>query len=125
MIKRVIGIVFVVAVLAVVLNDGGRWFNAKSNLRTTTNDLSSWAASNARNMTREQAGQELVRRASAVGVRVYQYGQDQNGVQIWTEADVPGTWVLAAYVAVANGTPIGQALGTPLIVRDYTAVQFQ
>ncbi len=122
--KRVIGVLILIGILAVVLNDGGRWFNAKSSLRTSTNELASWAANYARNLPRDQAAAELVNQANVKLIRVSQYGQDQNGIQIWTEADVHGTWVLGPLLALNRGLPFDQATGAAFVIRDHAVAQY-
>jgi hypothetical protein len=123
--KRIIGIVIFVAILAIILNDGGRWFNAKASLRTATSDLSGWASASARSLGRDRASQELVNQATIRGIRVYQYGQDDNGIQIWTESDVRGTWVLGPYIALTKGIPFNQAIGHSFVVQDYSQAQYR
>jgi len=123
--KRVIGVLLLIGVLALLLNDGGRWFNAKSSLRTSTSELAGWASTYARNLPRDQAAAELVSQANSRLIRVSQYGQDQNGIQIWTEADVHGTWVLGPLAAVNRGVPINQATGAVLVVKDYAQAQYR
>jgi hypothetical protein len=123
--KRILGIVVLVAILALILNDGGRWFNAKSQLRTATSELSGWASTSARVVGRDKAAQELVNQATIRGVRVSQYGQDDNGIQIWTEQDVRGTWLLGPYIALSKGVPANQAMGHAFVVHDYAQAQYR
>lgn len=122
--RRVLWIVFLVAIVVVVLNDGGHWFNARSNLSQQTSQLGAWASTTVANQSRDQAAASLVEKAQESGIRVYQYGQDANGVEIWTETDVKGTWVLGPYVAVLKGVPFKKAIGSPLVIRDYVQAQF-
>lgn len=123
--KNLIYSVLLVAVVAVALNDGGRLFAGHSSLRDSTNDLSSWALNNAATLTREKAVEQLVARATELHMRVYQYGQDKSGIQIWTETSVGGLWVAGTYKAVLGGMPFRQALGQPIVIRDYASVQFR
>lgn len=123
--KKVIYLLLALAVLAVLANDGGRLFVAKSTLRANTGTLASWAMNNAGSMTRDQTAQELVNRAPALKLRVYQYGQDNDGIQLWTEADVTGLWVLGTYKATLDGVPFRKAFGSPIVIKDYAAVQYR
>ncbi len=123
--RKVIYLLFVVAVLAILANDGGRLFVGKSALRANTGTLASWAINNADGMTREQTAQELANRSAALKLRVYQYGQDDKQLQIWTEADVTGLWVLGTYTATLEGVPFRKAIGRPIVIRDYAAAQYR
>lgn len=124
MIRRVIWILLLLAIVALVLNDGGRWFNTRSSLSEATSELGAWASSNLSAQTRDQAANAIAEKASQAGITVYQYGQDPNGVQIWTQTDVRGTWVLGPYAALVRGVPFKQALHSPFVVRDYVQAQF-
>jgi len=124
MIRRVLWIVILVAIVAVVLNDGGRWFNTRSNLSQATSELGAWASSNLSSVTRDQAADAIAKKAGEAGITVYQYGQDPNGVQIWTQTDVTGTWVLGPYAALVRGVPFKQARHAPFVVKDYVQAQF-
>lgn len=123
--KKVIYLVFVVTVLAVLANDGGRLFVGKSTLRANTGTLASWAMSNVGGMTRDQAAQELANRSTTLNMRLYQYGQDRDGIQLWTEMDVTGLWVLGTYLATLDGVPFRKALGSPMVIKDYAATQYR
>ncbi len=123
--KKVIYLLLTVAVLAVLANDGGRLFVGKSTLRSNTGTLASWATNNAGGMTKEQTAQELANRAAALALRVYQYEQDNDGIQLWTEADVTGLWVLGTYKATLDGVPFRKALGSPIVIKDYAAAQYR
>jgi hypothetical protein len=107
--KRVLIIVLFVAVLGVVINDGGKCFNAYNSLGSATDQLLSWASLNANHLPAESFAQELGRQATAEGVRVTQYSLEPQGVHIWTETDVAGTWVLGPYMALAKGSSFEKA----------------
>jgi len=123
--KKVFYIVLFVAVLAVLANDGGRLFVGKSTLRANTGTLASWAMNNAGGMTRDQTAQELVNQSTALKLRVYQYGQDNNGIQLWTESDVTGLWVLGTYKATLDGVPFRKALGSSIVIKEHAAAQYR
>ena len=123
--KKTILIVLVVAVLVVLANDGGRLFVGHNALRANTGTLASWAMNNAGDLTRDQVATQLVERASQLNTRVSQYGQDENGIKIWTESDVTGLWVLGTYMATLDGVPLRKALGRPIVISDYAATQYR
>jgi len=123
--KKVIYLLLFVAVLAVLANDGGRLFVGKSTLRANTGTLASWAMNNGGSLTRDQTAQELANRSTALKLHVYQYGQDNDGIQLWTEADVTGLWVLGTYKATLDGVPFRKALGSSIVIRDYAAAQYR
>jgi len=123
--KKVIYLLLVVAVLAILANDGGRLFVGKSTLRANTGTLASWAMNNAGSMTKDQTAQELAARSTALKLRVYQYEQDNDGIQLWTEADVTGLWVLGTYKATLDGVPFRKAVGSPIVIKDYAAAQYR
>jgi len=123
--KKVIYLLLTVAVLAVLANDGGRLFVGKSTLRANTGTLASWAMNNAGSLTKEQTAQELANRATVLELRVYQYEQDNERIQLWTETDVTGLWVLGTYKATLDGVPFRKAIGSPIVIRDFAAAQYR
>lgn len=114
-----------IVVVATILNDAGRWFNAQAQLNESTAELASAASATGRTTDRDTAAHALEAIAVSHGFTISQYGQDPNGLQIWTEADVHGTWVAGTYRALLNGVPLGQAVGAPLVVKDYQQAQFR
>lgn len=123
--KKLIFLLLVVAVLAVLANDGGRLFVAKSTLKADTSTLASWAMNNAGGMSRNEAAAQLVERARVLNFRIAQYGQTQDGVEIWTESDVTGLWVLGTYTALLDGVPLQQARGRSIVIKEYAATQYR
>ncbi len=123
--KNVLYLVFVVLVLAVLANDGGRLFVGKNTLRANTGTLASWAINNAGSMTRDQTAQELANQSTALELRIYQYGQENGGIQLWTESDVTGLWVWGTYIATLDGVPLRKAIGSPVVIKDYAAAQYR
>jgi hypothetical protein len=110
-------ITLVVALIAVFVNDGGRYSNTKYDLGTVTEDVADLVANSAGGKTRDQAAAIAAAMALKNGFKVYQYDQDKQGIRVWTEGIVSGTWVLGPFMAWRAGKP----LGTPLVVRDYAA----
>lgn len=123
--KRLIGIALVGLLLAVAFNDFGRWFTTGSALRDTTNQLTAWAASNAGGLTRDKAAQELANQAAAQGATLYGYTQDVHGMQVWTRAEVKGTWVLGTYLGLTRGKTLKDARTTPVTVTDSGSATFR
>ena len=123
--RRAIGIAMVIAIAVVFLNDIGRWVNSQSQLNESTAHLADWAAANAHSASRDAGAGLVTAEGARLGMRIYQYDQDQNSVRIWSSSDVQGTWVIGPYVAVAKGVPIDQALGVPFVVRSYQQSQLQ
>ena len=123
--KKAIYIVLALAVLAVLANDGGRLFVGKNTLRANTGTLASWATNNAGSMTRDQTAQELANQSTSLKLRVYQYGQDNDGIQLWTESDVTGLWVWGTYTATLKGVPFRKAVGSSVVIKDYATAQYR
>lgn len=113
--KRLIIIIVIVAIGAAFVNDVGRYARTRYNLDEATNVVVDAAASTARDKTREQAARQAASDGAAEGIRVTAYNQDELKVQVWTEADVEGTWVLARVTAWQKDLPAG----TPYVLQDY------
>jgi hypothetical protein len=124
-VRRAIGILFAVALALVFLNDAGRWVNAQSRLNENTAQLAQWTATNVRDDSPEAGSPIVTAEGAKRGVRVYQYDSNQNTVEIWSSAEVPGTWVVGPYLAVMKGTPVDQAFGATFAVKAYQQAQFQ
>jgi hypothetical protein len=115
--KRWLKIALAVGVLAVILNDGGRWGQAVIDLRNSTGTVLDQAALTARRMSQVQLGDELGQQATIAGIRVTQFATTPSGgVHVWTEEDVSGTWLLGPYIAMAHGVPFSKAWQTPFPV---------
>lgn len=118
--KRFLGIVLTVAIVGTIGYDVWRWTSAARALDDATYDLTQSAVQLAApGAPREQVGLQLVQQAQPMGVRVYQYDQNETGVRVWTETGVKGTIVLGGIWNLANGVPAGEAFSTPFIIRDY------
>jgi len=119
MVKRIITIVLVVAVLGVVISDAYAYSMAQRSLRGATYDLAMWAAKSAPDMTRDQAAAELAVMGPERGVVVYQYGQDNDGIQIWTQSTVGKTFVAGTLMNLMDGKSFSEAREAPFVIRDY------
>jgi hypothetical protein len=115
--KRYLKIALVLAVLALILNDGGRWGQAAIDLRTSTGTVLDQAALSARRATQPQLADQLAQQSAIQGIRVTQFATTPSGVHIWTEEDVMGTWVVGPYLAMSAGVPFSRAFKTPFTVR--------
>jgi hypothetical protein len=111
-VKRYLAIALAVALLAVLVNDGGQYFNAYNNLNSATDRLLSWAILNAAHGPSDSFAQELGKQAAVEGVQVTRYSLEPQGVHLWTETDVGGTLVLGPYLAMTRGIPFRMAWTT-------------
>ncbi len=57
--------------------------------------------------------------AGPSGVTVTMYGQTDTGVQVWTQAEVPGLIVAGGLVNLLKGVPLGEAMSAPVTIKDY------
>jgi hypothetical protein len=119
--KRILIIVFWVALLALILNDGGRYAQAVIDLRTSTGQVLDSATLGASKLSQAQLSQRIGELAAARGIRVIQFASDPSGITIWTDEDVKGTWVIGPYLAVSRGVPVGRALATPFVITYQTS----
>ena len=115
--KRILIIVFWVAVVALILNDGGRYAQGVIDLRTSTGRVLDHAALGAAKLTQAQLAQQIGALAATQEIRVTQFATGPDGLTIWTEEDVKDTWVIGPYLAVNRGVPIRQALATPFTIK--------
>ena len=80
--RRAIGIAMVIAIAVVFLNDIGRWVNSQSQLNESTAHLADWAAANVHSASRDVGAGRVTAEGARLGMRIYQYDQDQNTVRI-------------------------------------------
>jgi len=115
--KKILVILFGVVLVAIVLNDGGRYLSAWNGLDVIAQQ-SAVAAAATQSRVRDDAANAAVMVAQPQGVTVYLYDQDDATVHVWVEMPVSGTWVLAPAAALFMEQPAN----TPLIIRtDKTA----
>jgi hypothetical protein len=119
MVKRTITILLILAVLGIIAYDTWKYVSAQQRLRDATYELTRWAGENADTMSRDQAAAQLAAMGSERGVTVYQYGQSDQGVQVWTETTVDDTVVAGTVANLVAGTPLSEAVGAPFVIRDY------
>ena len=108
---------FLVALVALLLNDGGRYAETVVDLRNSTSEMLNAVTLSAPKESRAQLGQQIDALSKTQSIRVAQYASGPDGITLWTEEDVRGTWVIGTYLAMARGVPVSQALGTPFTVR--------
>jgi hypothetical protein len=121
-VKRTLLILLVVAVVAVVINDGGRYARATIDLHNSTSQILDSAVLGASHMSQQQLAQQIGNLAATQQIHVVQFASGPDGVTLWTEEDVPGTWVLGPYLAMTRGVSYKQAWATPFAVK-YQATQ--
>jgi len=119
MARRFIFGAIVVALLLVGVNDMWRYIQAQQQLRDTTYTIARWAAENAPAMKRDKVANQIVALAASDGVTVTMYGQNDQGVQVWTQKEVSGTIAAATVVNMLLGKSFSEAGKTPLLVKDY------
>jgi hypothetical protein len=114
--KRLIQILIAFAVIAVVLNDGGRYAQGIIDLRNSTGAVLDQGALMGRTASQAQIADRLSQEAAAQGITVTQFATTPSTVHIWTSEPVPGTWVVGPYVALTHGVPFARAFATPLMI---------
>ena len=82
--KRIIKILIAAAIVALILNDGGRWAQAVIDLRSSTGQVLDQAALTARRSSQPQLANQLAQAAAIQQIRVTQYALTPTGVRIWT-----------------------------------------
>lgn len=107
--KKLLGIAIAVALVAIVLNDGGRYLAAWNGLDTLAQNCAV-AAAGTQSRDRNEAAKAAVAVASTEGATVYLYDQDEATVHVWVEKPVTGTWVLARIWAPIMGQPAGTVM---------------
>lgn len=117
--RKFLGIVLVLLLLTIVVNDTWRYSSAKQTLEGTSDSLAEWAANNARRLSREQTGAQLVSIAAPANVAVYQYGQSESSAQIWTSIEVPSTLVASTVVNLLAGEQFTKATTMPYVLKSY------
>jgi hypothetical protein len=110
-----IGIVLILVIVA--LHDGGKHFNATSDLNTSTDVIAGWASVNAHAMPQQQFATEIAEQAAANETTVTQYTLEPQQIHLWTEMTVTGTWVIGPYFAMSRGVPLREAIGANYVIR--------
>jgi len=116
-VRRTLWILLVVAIVATIVNDGGRYVQAQIDVHNSTQQVLDSAALAAAHMSQAQLAQQIGNLAATQGITVVQFASGPDGVTLWTSEDVRGTWVLGPYLAITHGVPYKRAWATPFAVK--------
>jgi len=119
--KRFLVVALVVLVAAVFIHDVGYYVRARYDLSEATTQVTDQLSEYALGKTRDVAAVKAVELAALKKIEVWQYDQNDQGVQVWTRVSVPGTWVIGPFQAWRAGKP----LETPLVLTDYGAAVYR
>jgi hypothetical protein len=114
---RLLKIVIVLVIVAVLVNDGGRYAQSVIDLRSSTGQVLDQAVTHTRGVSQAEFANTLAALAATQRIRVTQFGTSPTAVHIWTEEDVYGTWLIGPYLAIARGIPFDRAFATPVVVK--------
>jgi hypothetical protein len=121
-VKTLLIVLLALVLAAVFINDVGNYARAKYVLRDTTDAVvAEMATTSEQHLSRDQAALRAAEYCRQRGVKVYQYDQNGQGVEVWTEMSVTRTWVIGPYLA----WQINQPLGTPFVLRDHGSSVFR
>jgi murein DD-endopeptidase MepM/ murein hydrolase activator NlpD len=123
--KRFLGSLLVLALVAVLVNDGGRYLRSYSDLNLKTNDLASWASVNGRDLSAQQGFAKLAEKAKPDGIAIVRYDCDGQRLHVWTEKQVTGTWIAGTVIAMHGGVPFATARNTPIAIYRNVEATFQ
>lgn len=114
--ERLLRILLVVVIIAVPVNEIGRYATAAYNLDVVTRDTAQEAAREVRtkNASRDAAGRVAVQYAAERGVTLYGYDQTDTEVRVWTQIEVRGSVLVGPYRALVAGAP----LDTSYLIQD-------
>ena len=122
--KSLLIVVLVLAIAAVLVNDGSQYFSAYNGLSNSSQALAHWASGNISSQTQQQFGAQLEKQAAAQRIRVTQFAIDPASIRIWTETHVTGTWLLGPAIAVWGGTPLQKARGSDFVIKRVTTANY-
>lgn len=113
--RKYLPLVFLVALAAILVNDGGHYLRAQYDLANLTREVATVSAEAARlqgdRTASWQAGQKM---ADTFGATVYGYDVTPQSVHVWTRMPVRGLWFLDRAAAAASSRPAT----TPLTVEE-------
>jgi hypothetical protein len=116
--KRLLPILVVGLILALGVNDGGKYGQGVIDLRNSADQALNQTAIIGHGASPERISQILGSQAAVHGIRITQYSLIENKLHIWAEEDVKGTWLIGPYMAMARGdVPFQKAFGTPLVIK--------
>ena len=125
MTKRTVIILVVVLLAWVVLHDGLLFARHQRDLNDATYEMTKWAADQAAKMPRDRVALELVKKGQEANLQVYQYGQDNMSVEVWTQREVTDSWVAGTIINLIEGKPWEEAKGAPYTIRDHREAPVQ
>ncbi|MBU4555362.1 MAG: hypothetical protein KJ747_00630 [Actinobacteria bacterium] len=103
--KKVIGLIISVAILATLLNDAGAYLAGWNNLDVIAQQCAI-TASSSRSRERDDVAIIAAQYAASQGATVYLFDQNDTIVHVWVEMPIPTTWVLGRATALYLGQPI-------------------
>jgi hypothetical protein len=115
--SKIVKIVVVVAIVALIVNDGGRLGQGLVHLRTSTGEVLDSTTSATSGARRQQVVNELSAQASTNHIRITQYSVDASIIHVWTEQDISGTWVIGPVMAIQRGVPVSKAWQIPIVIH--------
>lgn len=122
MVKNIASVAVLVLIAAVLINDGGRFIQARYELGNVTRDAASACADEAKRShdrnTSWQAGEQL---AAAQDVAIYGFDMTPDQVHVWTRMPVKGTWLFDRVAAFLAKKPAD----TPFTIDDELSVLIQ
>jgi hypothetical protein len=99
--KKILITVLVVAAVATLVNDIGRYGKAYYDVDVIGTDTADNIALGSKATSRDKNAIAAATYAAARGATVYMYDQDDRLVRVWVEMPVTGTWLLQ-YVMAAR-----------------------
>lgn len=103
--KKILITVLVVAVVATLVNDIGRYAKAYYDVGIVGTDTADNIALGSKLTGRDPNAKAAAAYAAARGATVYMYDQDEETVHVWVEMPVAGTWLMRRAMAWQNGEP--------------------
>lgn len=123
MLKRIM-VILAIVLIGIGVNDVAKYVKGQADLRESTYDLTRWAADNVRGQSREEAARRVAEQAAPDGVTIYQYGQTEEGIQIWTSREVEGTVFAGTVMNLIQGMSFAEARKAPFRITDYQESRF-
>lgn len=103
--KKTLITVLVIAVVATLVNDIGRYGKAYYDVGVIGTDTANTMALGSKEASRDANAQAAAAYAVSRGATVYMYDQDEKLVHVWVEMPVNGTWLLHRVMAAQAGEP--------------------
>lgn len=125
MVQRTIGILLIIAVLAIAAHDAWRFTTAHNALRDATHDLALWAAENTEGIESAVAANAVAKQARAKAVELMRFERAGQRVRVWTRSQVTDTLVAGTIANLVAGMSLSEARRAPLTIRDYREAGFQ